>query len=934
MALGGDQTRKVVVVFEARDAGAIRETERLKSEADQLRLTLRDVSVAGRQIGPAIMGAGKQGARGMKAFAADVREARGQMVRLTQAGKGFAAGIKSVGLLGFGFSAITGAISSAASALDEYSAESIEAQQVSQNLQIDISGAREAFGGYVGDVELAKAANKAFALGVVTTGAEFQQLASGVSAQASKTGESAERLLEQATEALGKQSAERLDNILLLLSQAEAEQVYAEEMGKSADQLTDLEKATAFQKAALIKLNEAAATATPVTEDWASSVQQAKVRLENSKSSILGFNDRIGATRDALRVLGTESRETIESLRFGEVAAQGSEAQKRLDKSLSEVGLSLTDLREVAELTNVSFQELLDQTLAGLDEQEERQLKLLDERRVKQLEAEADEVEHTARLLEAMGIDQDLVVDSQLESLELRRQAAELAGDEAAQLKLTRELELLRAKQEAPAKKGGGRGPSRADRVAAAGEARVAALEQEAALLEATTTTSGERVMLEEKQLAAAMARLDLERQVLDATRARGEVARQEQAAKRQALDAEEELLIAEQRNRARDHENELIGEAVALETRRFALQQQAGGRVIELANFRRQDEAARLRSGEQFEAAARVELEIIRQRKRATEELFAVREAELLALRPEDEAARLEQQGALEQLAHEKTMARLEAEATARQVLDAEKQRLAEADAARLEQQAARLDQSISTFEQVSASATQFAQRVISMRNEAADAAHSKEIDRLKQRQAATSASMSRELEAAKGNSKATAGIARKKAKMENSLAAEIERAEAEHQDKRKRQEMRFQGALLLIQAAVQTAKAAAAYPVIPSMIAHGAAAGLNAAFGAMLLGGNIPGAGAGPGLGAGAGAGGARADRDTSESPTTPESVPAADRSGQDRIRDPRALPAGGGSVVNIGQFSVLGSVDDESAEKIGIAIDDARNGREALG
>jgi hypothetical protein len=557
-------------VFEARDDGAIRETERLKSEAAQLRLTLRDVSAAGRQIGPAIQGAGKQAARGMKAFASEVREARGQMVRLTKAGKGFAAGIKSVGLLGFGFSAITSAISSAASALDEYSAESIEAQQVSQNLQIDISGAREAFGGYVNDVELAKAANKAFALGVVTTGAEFAQLAAGVSAQASKTGESAARLLEQATEALGKQSAERLDNILLLLSQAEAEQVYAEEAGKSVDQLTDLEKATAFQKAALIKLNEAAKTATPITEDWASSVQKAKVRLENSKSSILGFNDRIGATRDALRILGTESRETIESLRFGEVAAEGSEAQKRLDKTLSTVGLSLTDLREIADQTNVSFQELLNQTLAGLDEQEERQLKLLDERRVKQLEAEAGEVEHTANLLEAMGIDQDLVVESQLESLELRRQAAELAGDEATQLKLTRDIELLRAKQEAPTNKGGS-GPSRADRVAAAGEARVAALEQEAALLEVTTTTSGERVLLEERQLEAAMARLELERQVLDATRARGEVARQEQAAKRQELDAEQELLIAEQRNRARDHENELIGEAVALETRRFA---------------------------------------------------------------------------------------------------------------------------------------------------------------------------------------------------------------------------------------------------------------------------------------------------------------------------------------------------------------------------
>ncbi len=74
---------------------------------------------------------------------------------------------------------------------DEAASQSLKAQQVSANLQVSIGGARQAFKGYVDDIELARIANMAFELGVVKTGDELTALAKGVQAKSERLGVSA-----------------------------------------------------------------------------------------------------------------------------------------------------------------------------------------------------------------------------------------------------------------------------------------------------------------------------------------------------------------------------------------------------------------------------------------------------------------------------------------------------------------------------------------------------------------------------------------------------------------------------------------------------------------------------------------------------------------------------------------------------------------------
>lgn len=394
----------------------------------------------------------------MKKVAAEADKAAASVTRMATARRGFLGVAGALGSIATGLQSVIAMGQQAAAAVLELSQESLEAQQISANLAISIDGARESFKGYVDDLTLAKNANKAFALGVVQDGKEFADVARGVQAISEQQGISSEKLLEQAVVGIGRKSAARLDDLGIILNQEKAERIYAESLGKTADKLSLLQKDEAFQKAALIEISKAGDRAAKSIDGFAVSVVQASVDLENAKTGFLGFEDQMGRTREALRGL---SEEQLLDLRFGEVADDASTAGRRLNKVLEEWEVDLMDIRVAADKLGVSYQQLIEGQLEARElEGVERVLKGLDlmrEEQIKKIGEEAEEQDHLVNLLQAQGFEQRDIAGHQIRSLELRRDQAELAGDEAEALKLTRAIEVERAKQTAPKKRGGKR---------------------------------------------------------------------------------------------------------------------------------------------------------------------------------------------------------------------------------------------------------------------------------------------------------------------------------------------------------------------------------------------------------------------------------------------------------------------------------------------
>jgi hypothetical protein len=218
--------------------------------------------------------------------------------------------------------------------------------------------------------------------------------------------------------------------------------------------------------------------------------------------------------------------------------------------------------------------------------------------------------------------------------------------------------------------------------------------------------------------------------------------------------------------------------------------------------------------------------------------------------------------------------------------------------------------------------------------RNAEDDAEHAHAISVLESKGAAQKESLQREIEAAKGNVQLQNKLRKQQAKQDENLRKQVELAEAKHQDKRKRQEMRAAGALLLIQAAVEGAKAFvsfASFNYIEGAL-HVAAAAFNAVRGGMLLSGNIPGGGAEAAASSGGGGMSAGVQQETVDPSDVPGSVPgqAARRESGTSPRSPDT--ARGGVTIN-GDVNAWGEITPTVAEDLGRAIHNVGLSREGF-
>ena len=199
--------------------------------------------------------------------------------------KGFADGISKVtGLLGAG--GLVGMAVGAGAALGALGERAQQVSLANQALKISIDGARQATMGMVSNYDLTIAANKAITLGVVKTDKEFAQLAKTAAKLGAAMGQDATKSVDDLTTALGRGSAEILDNLGVQLKVSDAHDRYAQILGKVTSELTETEKKQAFMVVGLEKATEAADRAGVSLDTHAAKLQAASAEWSNFKDSM------------------------------------------------------------------------------------------------------------------------------------------------------------------------------------------------------------------------------------------------------------------------------------------------------------------------------------------------------------------------------------------------------------------------------------------------------------------------------------------------------------------------------------------------------------------------------------------------------------------------------------------------------------------------
>ena len=152
------------------------------------------------------------------------------------------------------------------------------------NHNTTITSLREAVGGLVNDVDLMTSANQYMNLGLPTGGMEEMYAAAIKLGRA--MGMEATQSIGDFNTAVGRASPLILDNFGITLQAADAQRIYAEQIGKTANELTEAEKKTAFQTVAIQMLMEKAESLGDNTSAMGDAWTQFGVTVDNLKASI------------------------------------------------------------------------------------------------------------------------------------------------------------------------------------------------------------------------------------------------------------------------------------------------------------------------------------------------------------------------------------------------------------------------------------------------------------------------------------------------------------------------------------------------------------------------------------------------------------------------------------------------------------------------
>jgi len=268
-------------------AAAAAEVKRLDGELAKMRTETNAATPAMKQLEEQLLRAKDAAEKQAKALEQLELEQRAAARGADKGSQGFdllgAAGGKLMSVLGP--AALAGSLMGVASWLGTAAEKTLQYQTAVANLPFGIEGAQKATHGLVDEQTLLAAASQAVALKVATTGADFELLAAASTKLAAKLNQPADALLSNLVTALGRGSTELLDNAGIVLKTSEAQERFAKSIGKTTDQLTDQEKATAFRVEALKAIQASADSTTVAFDGGAAAVLRWQVRFTDAMAA-------------------------------------------------------------------------------------------------------------------------------------------------------------------------------------------------------------------------------------------------------------------------------------------------------------------------------------------------------------------------------------------------------------------------------------------------------------------------------------------------------------------------------------------------------------------------------------------------------------------------------------------------------------------------
>lgn len=186
---------------------------------------------------------------------------------------------------------------------------------------------RSATKGLISDLDLMQSTNKAILLGLPVTSAEMGTLSKAAITLGRAMGQDATKSLDDLITALGRSSPLILDNLGLTVKVGEANQAYAQKLGKTVDELTDAEKKMAFYTAAMEAANRKTEELGDVHLTAADQVNRMTTAISDAAAELAAAGNGSGVLVSTLGVLADLASKAAKGLKdYREAAARVDEA--------------------------------------------------------------------------------------------------------------------------------------------------------------------------------------------------------------------------------------------------------------------------------------------------------------------------------------------------------------------------------------------------------------------------------------------------------------------------------------------------------------------------------------------------------------------------------------------------------------------------------
>ena len=138
----------------------------------------------------------------------------------------------------------------------------------------------------VADVKLMEAANKAYSLWIVSSVEDMTTMMEIARVKGQAMWRTMEEALDDIVTWLWRWSVQILDNLWIVIKQTEAQELYAKQLWKTVDQLTEAEKKQALVNAVVQQWKEELASAWEVQETMQEKVARLNAQRDNTKATI------------------------------------------------------------------------------------------------------------------------------------------------------------------------------------------------------------------------------------------------------------------------------------------------------------------------------------------------------------------------------------------------------------------------------------------------------------------------------------------------------------------------------------------------------------------------------------------------------------------------------------------------------------------------